>query len=225
MKNFKVHEPSPRKEESSVVATYPDYSSKEYWNIRYAREKGLSFDWLQPYESVREVVTSSLKGDKEAEILVVGCGNSLLSEKLYDEGYHYITNIDFSEVLIEEMGQRYAGNEEMDFHVMDVTSLDMDPESVQYVVDKGTLDCVFCAAQNGPAVKKMLESIHRVLAPGGSYICISHGEPQVRTPFFQGKLSWTLLTTRLRRPPTLDTGGLRSEAPAYHYAYALTKTM
>ena len=37
-----------------------------------------------------------------------------LSEKMYEEGYHYITNADFSGVIIEEMRERNAHLEEMD---------------------------------------------------------------------------------------------------------------
>ena len=37
-----------------------------------------------------------------------------LSEKMYEEGYHYITNADYSGVLIEDMRERNAHLEEMD---------------------------------------------------------------------------------------------------------------
>ena len=33
---------------------------------------------------------------------------------MYEEGYHYITNADFSGILIEEMRERNAHLEEMD---------------------------------------------------------------------------------------------------------------
>ena len=63
------------------------------------------------------MILPRLYDDKDAEILVVGCGNSgmnfsflsdliELSKRLYEEGYHYITNADFSPVLIEEMKER-----------------------------------------------------------------------------------------------------------------------
>ena len=52
---------------------------------------------------MRDIILNKLDNDKESEILVIGCGNSELSEMLYREGYHYITNADFSEVVIEEM--------------------------------------------------------------------------------------------------------------------------
>ena len=36
-------------------------------------------------------------------LLVVGCGNSVISENLYDVGYHGIVNIDISDVVIRQM--------------------------------------------------------------------------------------------------------------------------
>lgn len=58
-----------------------------------------------------------LYDDKEAEIMVIGCGNSEVSARLYEDGYHYITNADFSTVCIEEMRERNAHLDEMDCKV------------------------------------------------------------------------------------------------------------
>lgn len=55
-----------------------------------------------------------LKKDYGKEILVIGCGNSRVSEQLYNEGYRNITNIDFCKVLIDEMNQKYVQKEEME---------------------------------------------------------------------------------------------------------------
>lgn len=37
------------------------------------------------------------------KLLVVGCGNSVISENLYDVGYHSIVNIDISDIVIRQM--------------------------------------------------------------------------------------------------------------------------
>ena len=57
-------------------------------------------------------------------------------------------------------------------------------ERFNLVIDKATFDDVVCgpgAAQNSVA---MLEEIYRVLANNGTYICISHGPPEVRMKYF-----------------------------------------
>ena len=55
------------------------------------------------------------------KVLVIGCGNSMLSSDLYDVGYHGITNIDVSDAVIKQMNER--NNEkrpEMKFLKMDM---------------------------------------------------------------------------------------------------------
>jgi 2-polyprenyl-3-methyl-5-hydroxy-6-metoxy-1,4-benzoquinol methylase len=42
----------------------------------------------------------------EDTCLMLGCGNSELSEQMYDAGYTKITNIDISSVVIEQMAER-----------------------------------------------------------------------------------------------------------------------
>ena len=37
------------------------------------------------------------------DVLVVGCGNSLLSGQLYDSGLHKITNIDISKTVLDQV--------------------------------------------------------------------------------------------------------------------------
>ncbi len=37
-----------------------------------------------------------------------------MSERMYEEGYHYITNADYSNIVIEEMRERNQHLDEMD---------------------------------------------------------------------------------------------------------------
>ena len=52
----------------------------DYWNSRYREERGQTFDWYLPawkgVGGLRDLIVPRLYEDKEAEILVVGCGNS-----------------------------------------------------------------------------------------------------------------------------------------------------
>ena len=52
--------------------------------------------------------------DKETEIMILGCGLSNIGAKLYEEGYFYITNVDFSSVAIDYMRNKHQIFEEMD---------------------------------------------------------------------------------------------------------------
>ncbi len=44
---------------------------------------------------------------KNAKILVVGCGNSRVSEELYDDGYQTIMSIDSCNTLIKQVKDKY----------------------------------------------------------------------------------------------------------------------
>lgn len=55
---------------------------------------------------------------------MVGCGNSTLSEDMYDVGYHNISNIDISDVVIHQMSEKNAKQrEQMTYEKMDVTQV------------------------------------------------------------------------------------------------------
>ena len=41
--------------------------------------------------------------EKSNSILMLGCGNSKLSDQMYEAGYHDILNIDISPSVIEQM--------------------------------------------------------------------------------------------------------------------------
>ena len=58
---------------------------------------------------MKDIVSKYVKfGDK---IVNIGCGNSRMSEEMYDEGYKHIVNIDFSPVCIAAMKEKYKGRE------------------------------------------------------------------------------------------------------------------
>ncbi|KAK9732986.1 hypothetical protein RND81_04G036000 [Saponaria officinalis] len=57
-------------------------------------------------------------------MLVPGCGNSRLSEQLYDAGFQDITNVDFSKVVISDMLRRNVRyRPSMRWRVMDITDM------------------------------------------------------------------------------------------------------
>ena len=51
---------------------------------------------------------------------MLGCGNALLSEEMFDAGYTNIWNIDISQVVIENMRERNQDKVGMLWEVMDV---------------------------------------------------------------------------------------------------------
>lgn len=80
---------------------------------------------------------------------------------------------------------------------MDITEpLDiLDSESFTMIIDKATFDCVACSDLYSQRTKQMLDNIHRVLAPGGTYILVSYGRPETRIGYLQPNNPTTTNTT------------------------------
>jgi 2-polyprenyl-3-methyl-5-hydroxy-6-metoxy-1,4-benzoquinol methylase len=58
-------------------------------------------------------------------ILVIGCGNSTLSEKMFDNGLKNITNIDISNIVVQQMATKHRDRTEMKFLKMDMLNVGM----------------------------------------------------------------------------------------------------
>lgn len=99
-----------------------------------------------------------LYNDSDAEILIVGAGTSNLGAFLYQQGFHCVTNVDFSAVVVEYMKEKHRQMDEMDYVELDVasSSLDIAEESFNCIVDKATLDSVACCADDQSRVHAML---------------------------------------------------------------------
>lgn len=77
---------------------------------------------------------------------MVGCGNSKLSEQLYNIGYKNIINIDFSTFVIDQMNHKYKEIcPEMQFLEMDACEMTFENSSFDFVIDKGLIDSILCS--------------------------------------------------------------------------------
>ncbi|TFY54749.1 hypothetical protein EVG20_g9583 [Dentipellis fragilis] len=139
-----------------------EYGTKEYWDKRYAQEAAdANFDWFKKYEDVADLIREVVP-DKAARILMLGCGNSTLSEDMYDDGYKNIVNIDarssfsdifinltlpqYSPVVVEQMRNRHQNNRpEMSWHEMDIRALTFRDSTFDVAIDKGTMDAMMTA--------------------------------------------------------------------------------
>lgn len=97
----------------------PQYGDPEYWEERYKTSEGKTFDWLEDYDSLKDIFLKSLK--ENSKILMLGCGNSELSEKMYINGYKNIINIDISKVVIDQMQKRNEDKPEMKCNIKRVS--------------------------------------------------------------------------------------------------------
>ena len=97
------------------------------------------YEWLGSFKqaepTIRRIIPSPESGPK---ILVVGCGNSRFSEDLFDAGWHDVTSIDFSAVVIERMREKNrAVRPEMKWEIMDMLTLSgFSDQTFDAVLDK-----------------------------------------------------------------------------------------
>ncbi len=75
---------------------------------------------------------------------MLGCGNAECSEKMYDDGYENVDNIDISEVCIKQMRARNTARKHMTYEVMDVRSLKYPDGKYDMAIDKSTIDALLC---------------------------------------------------------------------------------
>jgi len=169
-----------------------DYGTKEYWNQRYLEEgHNESFDWFKSYSDLAELL-HALIPNKSSRILMLGCGNSTLSEDMWDDGYRNITNVDYSAVLIEQMQKRHGQvRPEMEWHEMDIRNLSFQADSFNVAIDKGTMDAMMTAKgdvwdppqQVIDDCTKEVDEVLRVLSKGGLFIYLTFGQPHFRRRF------------------------------------------
>ncbi|KAF6292782.1 eEF1A lysine and N-terminal methyltransferase [Rhinolophus ferrumequinum] len=138
-----------------------DFGSVDYWEKFFQQRGKKAFEWYGTYLELCGVLHKYIK--PREKVLVIGCGNSELSEQLYDVGYQDIVNIDISEVVIKQMKERNASRRpQMSFLKMDMTQMEFPDASFQVVLDKGTLDAVLTDEE-----EKTLQQVDRMLAEVG----------------------------------------------------------
>ncbi|XP_004756762.3 eEF1A lysine and N-terminal methyltransferase isoform X1 [Mustela putorius furo] len=157
-----------------------EFGSAEYWEKFFQQRGKRAFEWYGSYLELCGVLHKYMK--PREKVLVIGCGNSELSEQLYDVGYLDIVNIDISEVVIKQMKERNASRRpQMSFLKMDMTQMEFPDASFQVVLDKGTLDAVLTDEEEKTLhqVDRMLAEVGRVLQVGGRYLCISLAQAHI----------------------------------------------
>ena len=141
------------------------------------------------YNDIQPFLRKSIQSLSNS-ILILGCGNSDFSSLLYDDGYHRITNIDFSELVIEEMKVKNISRHNMKWLVQDMTNMskslveeevvvavvgERDVVSYDIIFDKGALDALHSmdTSESHHEACKMFNEIHILMDEYSRYICIT----------------------------------------------------
>ncbi|BBN08017.1 hypothetical protein MPTK1_4g08130 [Marchantia polymorpha subsp. ruderalis] len=219
------------------------YGDEAYWDNRYSQDAG-SFDWYQRYSGLSPIITKYIS--KTHRILMVGCGNAVISEDMVNDGYQEIVNVDISQVVIDAMVKKYKDVPQLQYLRLDVREMKFFKDATfDSIVDKGMFDSLMCGASAPYSAARMLEEVRRVLKPGGVYMLITYGDPRVRMSHLKGpEMNWSIALHVIPRPgskraaesssrvitdPLLlnDDGTLGPqfglEDPDLHYVYVCTK--
>ncbi len=134
-----------------------DFGDRDYWDAFFRRRGRKAFEWYGEYAQLCSLLRKYARPSDK--LLVVGCGNSALSQEMHDVGgYRELVSIDLSEVAIRQMKSKRP---DLDFRVVDAT--DMTAEfadgAFSCVLDKGTLDAMFTGEEENvvKTVDKMFE--------------------------------------------------------------------
>ena len=169
------------------------------------------------FEQASEEICKTIKDGLKS--LNLGCGNSIMCEDMYDDGYKEIYNMDISQICIEQMISRNEKRRpEMKWETMDCRDLHYSDEFFDMVIDKSTIDALLCGNYAYLNVAIMLKECQRVLKTGGYYVAISYGVPQNREfHFHRAHLGFSLKTYQLKKQHK-DTGHM-----SMHYIYVCKK--
>ncbi|BFG20298.1 hypothetical protein CerSpe_065720 [Prunus speciosa] len=197
----------------SSCNTY-NYGDALYWDARYVEEGG-SFDWYQRYSSLRPFVRNYIS--TSSRVLMVGCGNAVMSEDMVADGYEDVMNVDISSVAIDMMKRKYEHIPQLKYMQMDVRDMSVFPdESFEGVIDKGTLDSLMCGNDAPISAAQMLGEVSRLLKPGGIYLLITYGDPTVRMPhLIRPVYNWKVNLYIIPRPGFQRPEGCSSSIKSY----------
>jgi len=208
----------------------------DYWNDRYemeendAKDRGdsvIPFEWYQPPEALMSILSGLIKPLIKPKVLIVGCGNSRLGEVLYDKGVFDITNIDFSDVVISQMEEKYGAEKDgMKWACMNARDMNKQicpDDTFDVVIDKACLDCNMSGPGSARNSDSVLFQISRVLKAMGVLISISFAKPETRLPLFEKPGYKFEITDKKAIPkPTINATDIPdSQNP--HYVYVMTK--
>ncbi|XP_034036311.1 eEF1A lysine and N-terminal methyltransferase [Thalassophryne amazonica] len=162
---------------SLLPRTAEEFSSADYWERFFKKRGDKAFEWYGDYNKLCGMLHKYIK--VQDKVLVVGCGNSELSEQLYDVGYKHLTNIDISETVITHMNQRNAQcRPDLTFQQVDATQTPYEDFTFQAALDKGTLDAMASEGE-GTLARNMLTEVGRVLSIGGRYVCVTLAQESI----------------------------------------------
>jgi len=204
------------------------YANARYWDDYYNKTDAEErFDWYGSWDSAITQTTADGETEKleladllrphvstDNKILMLGCGNSDMSTKMYAAGYEDIVNIDISPKLLDELrAQHETTMPNMKWLYMNVSQLEFEDASFDIVLDKGTLDAI---EQNGELLTQAVKEVNRVLKPDGKFLSTTYNDRSIRLERqLEGAASWGACETQTFQKASHKKVGGSEEDRAY----------
>ena len=155
-------------------------------------------EWLLSWSSSSTFFIPFLSKDTSSLTLAIGTGNSNFPIELHKQGYcPNLIASDFSTTVIDTMQRQLSTSTTsstsssttsittgLSFEVQDARKMTYKDASVDTVIDKSLLDCMYWAENRTEAITPMVQEIHRVLKQNGTALFMTQRDPTEVLPFF-----------------------------------------
>ena len=169
----------------------------KFWDEWYEHVEEIEREWICSVEDVVQMIPRNLL-QSASNILEIGCGNSSLTEIIYDHVPHndaQFVAVDISSVAVEKLNSRCCSNSRTRITaiVADATMLPTDlcaDNKFHIVLDKGTSDTLQFRARNKESkslLQRLFSEVYRVLAPDGVYVIVT---PKCRIRYLHSAGDW-----------------------------------
>lgn len=143
-----------------------NFSRKEHWDTIYKTKKFEEVSWFEPKPATSLAFFDDLEVPKNASVIDVGGGDSLLAENLLSKGYNHITVLDISANVIERAKERLgSASSKINWVAEDITLFN---PTEQFDVWHDRAVFHFLTEEND--IKRYVNTAYHSIKPGGLLI-------------------------------------------------------
>jgi SAM-dependent methyltransferase len=168
-----------RQEFDNAYSDCAQYGNVNFWDERYVTETE-PFEWYCSFDKIPTILEVM---ELDFNILIAGCGNSNILEEMAIGGYQKLVGIDFSRVVLNQMGVRCNDLPEISFVLGNVVDTDFPSEFFNGIIDKACFDAIICHEEGSSKATQYIDEVVRILTDTGIFILISHGNPEAILPY------------------------------------------
>lgn len=220
---FQMKESDPKKHvtiESIItnlfMSLFEDYGSSEYWEDRYSKSPSEQYEWFMSWDHISPHIREFCNGGR---VLNLGAGDSPMSFDMLKEGFDEVVSTDISECVIDKMKSMYGDEKRLKWVLSDCKNMkEFKDDEFDLVIDKGTLDALYCGINAKQSVIISIEEIKRVLKKNSFFIDISFGSEEQRREMIE------CCVEGLEYIKTIKISNPKSNKK-YNYIYILRKTL